>query len=190
MPSRIAHNLVEAQKIVLNTDIEEEFHVAAYEYTLKEIGRNGTSRDYDNGKSRVHAGEPLETTLLARVSDSLGIPLEIVNQVFSEDGEAVAIEVAPSQLDKKDATALRQCAVLGAIAVQIGQGESSISQSDLLKRAATLNVHYKRNLARDLTSNKMKELFEISGETPNLQFKLRRSKHQYAAEYIQSLIKT
>lgn len=189
MPSTISRDLVEAQKVVLSTDIEEEFRVAAYEYTLKEIGRNGDPRNHDKSDSSVETGGSLETAMLAKIADSLRIPTEVVIQVFSEDEGVVAIEVAPSDLDKKNATALRQCAVLGAIAVQIGQGESSISQSDLLRRAASLNADYKRNLVRDLTSNKMKEIFEISGETPNIEFKLRRSKYKYAAECVQSLVK-
>jgi hypothetical protein len=123
--------------------------------------------------------------LLARLAARLGVPGEVVEGVYTSDGNSVEISVHPARLPKTRSTATKNLALL-VTAMRQATSDEEFTSVDEIRRIAQ---DYDRLDAANFASaiGEMRGAFLVKGSARQRSLKLTRPGWQQAADLVKQL---
>lgn len=170
-----------ANEAVQEADLPAELKPVAFQSAIDLIAAGAGSATSDGAHSR---NEETSTTL-GRIASKLNLPLEVVQDVYFDDGDDVGIGVASSALPSRKAAATKQLARLVAVGQQAG-GLAEWTPVDQIRRVCVdFGRHDDSNFAA--TIQEMGDEFQIRGSRRQREVRVKRPALERAADLIQQL---
>jgi hypothetical protein len=174
---QVADILTQAVKAVNDARVPDELKAAAFERAVDLLAQGGAGRvDAPAGNQTAWqwpppAGLPEGGTasLVDKLAARLRLSREVIEHVYTQDGDQLAITVDTSRLARSKSAGAREVAILVAAAGQVRSDEPT--PVDDIRREAELNDRFDGpNFAATLSS--MKGTFLIGGTPRSRTFRL------------------
>jgi len=175
--------LREAIRVVREAEIPEDLQSVAFSEAVRLIS-----------SSESLAGQPAATipagegTPLQHIATRLDLGVEVVSEVYFEDGDGINVGVAPRRLESATARATKQLALLVAAGRQAAglDAEGWTSTAEIRKVCRDFGKFDEGNFAS--TIREMQDHFNFRGKGLQRQVRLTRGGWEAAQELVRSLV--
>lgn len=180
--------LRQAVKAVEDAEVPDDLRVAAFERAvelLSGLASPGIALVPARSSAAVSTASAVPGGLFDQAAQRLGVPREVLEDVFHTDGDEIGIGLAASRFDKSKSGGTRQLALLVAAARQAAGLEEWTSTGVIREVCRDYGKFDSANFASTIRG--MGDVFNFRGRGHQLDVKLTRPGYERAGELLQGL---
>jgi hypothetical protein len=183
--TELVERIKAAAAVVAEAGLTESLQPAAFEAAFAALG-NTRPIERPASHSERTGRVPGDANPIARIASTLGLPIEVVDDVFHVDGDRLGLGVASSRIARAKTAGTKQLALLVAVGRQVGGFDEEWTSSAEIRRVC---VEYGRfdsnNFATTLTE--MDEWFQFRGQRQQREVRVKRPGLEEGSRLIRGL---
>jgi hypothetical protein len=179
----------DAVKAIEEANVPDDLRVTAFEKSFDALlgatEAKGVPAELEEPAPPARRTAPTAGPSLASIASRLGVDGELVDEIFYEDGDFLALALAPSRFDPRKAAATQQIALLLAAGRQAGGWEEWTAVGVIREVCRDYGRFDVANFAT--TIKRMGDVFNFRGRARQLEVRVTRPGYEQAADLVRAL---